>query len=167
MANDLETYLNNHLAGAAVGLLLATRLAESAMDGAEKLFFTDLKERISADQKKLTAVIELAGLSAGGFRNLAGRVLGKVGLWRTEIKSRSHTELGRFEMIEMLTIGIQGKSLLWQTLLEIAPTYPEWSGVNFKTLLKGANIQIAGMKLYHSREAHILFTKFGDTDSSH
>ncbi len=46
--------------GAAVGLLLATRLAESAIDGAERLFFTDLKERISADQKQLTAIIELA-----------------------------------------------------------------------------------------------------------
>ena len=101
---------------------------------------------------------------AGGLRNLAGRVLGKVRLWRTEIKSRSHAELGRFEMIEMLTIGIQGKSLLWQTLLEIAPSYPEWSGVDFTTLLKGANIQLAGMELYHSREAHILFTKFEDTE---
>ncbi len=67
-------------------------------------------------------------------RRVAGRVLGKVGIWRNEIKSRSHAELGRFEMIETLTIGIQGKSLLWQALLEIAPAYPEWSGIDFATL---------------------------------
>lgn len=158
MKDELETYLNNHLAGAGVGLLLVTRLAESAMDDAEELFFSDLEERISADQKQLTSVIELAGLSAGGLRNLVGRAIGKIQVWKTEIKSQDLGNLGRFEMIEMLAVGIEGKSLLWQTLLEISPAYPEWSEIDFAELVEGARTQLAGMELYHAREALLLFT---------
>jgi hypothetical protein len=43
-------------------------------------------------------------------------------------------ELGLFEALEMLALGVQGKRLLWVALREIAPAYPAWKDVNFADL---------------------------------
>ena len=43
-------------------------------------------------------------------------------------------QLGMFEALEMLAIGIQGKRLLWMVLYEISTWFPEWDGVDFRRL---------------------------------
>ena len=65
-------------------------------------------------------------------------------------------ELGMFQALEMLALGIQGKQLLWVVLNEIASQSPEWSNTNFAELGLEAIAQrdeIEIRRLEHGREA--------------
>lgn len=162
MKQDIGIYLNDHLAGAAGGTVLVTKLAESTIDNAENLFFTDLKEKIERDRQLLTEMIIEAGLKVGTIRHSVGAVISRVGVWRMENDGLELGELGRFEMIELLAVGIHGKLLLWKTLEEVSSSYPTWSGRNFGSFVKEAAEQEAGIEIYRCREAAMVFGTFDE-----
>jgi hypothetical protein len=43
-------------------------------------------------------------------------------------------DLGHFEALELLTLGIQGKRVLWKALAVVAPYYASWVIYDFKAL---------------------------------
>ncbi len=157
MKNDLETYLNDHLAGSAGGLMLAKRLAETATDPAEKLFFHGLKDKISDDRETLESVIRKAGYQVGTVGQMIGSTLARAGIWRMNMNGLEIGDLGRFELIELLAIGIHGKSLLWRTLHEISDFHPEWNGDDFDKLERSAVCQSLSIEVYRGTEAMFLF----------
>ncbi len=156
--NELETYLNEHLAGSAGGLILAEHLAETATDEGEKSYFDDLKNRISRDRDTLIEIITESGFTEGAVRHAVGSAMARFGVWRMDRKGMNIGELGRFEMIELLAVGIHGKCLLWRTLHLISELYPEWHIRNFIALEKSATCQSLSIEGYRSREALKVFS---------
>lgn len=134
MEQDLERYLNDHLAGSQGALLLIQDLADRHEDETAKGFFIDLKSKVADDQTLLKQLLADAKLDQSTFLKVAGDLTARVSRIKLMWEGMKPGELGIFEALEMLVLGIQGKRILWIMLGEIAPYYPEWSGVNFADL---------------------------------
>lgn len=134
MSLELERYLNDHLAGSAGALLLISHLADTAdLPGAPE-FFTSLHGQVEADQKLLERLLDLAGMSPSGTSKAAGQLTARVGMLKLMWEGFKPGELGMFEALEMLAIGIQGKRLLWVALSEVTPWFHEWESIDFAAL---------------------------------
>lgn len=158
MKHPLETYLNDHLAGSAVGLMLVSHLESTAPNEEEKRYFSSLKERIAEDKEILVEIIEKSGFEEATVRHAIGSAAARTGIWRMEMNGMGVGELGRFEMIELLEIGIHGKSRLWRTLRLICSNRPEWQKWDFDALEEKANHQSRTIETFRSREAFALFS---------
>lgn len=152
MNNGLQRYLNDHLAGSESALKLTDHLI-SRTTGAGSGFFKGLKRSIQQDQRTLVDVMKLAGVKTNPILRLAGSLTG--GAARLKLKLDPAT-LGDFESLEMLSLGIQGKRLLWRILDEISPSFPQWQGIDFIQLEKDALMQrdaVEDLRIHAGKEA--------------
>ncbi len=159
MKKKLGIYLNDHLAGAAVGVRLAERLTATSTDLAEKLCFAQLLDEVKSDRTELLGVIEETGCEVSRKRQAAGATLAKPVIWRMAAHGLDYGKLGRFEMIELLADGIQAKRLLWKTLQEVLGSRPGWKGLNFRELEKRASVQLQSIEVHRLHEASLAFAK--------
>jgi hypothetical protein len=134
MDQDLQRYLNDHLAGSEGALILIQDLADRQEEESEKQFFLEIKSKVAGDQTVLKSLLENAGLEKSALLQIAGSVTARAGRIKLMWEGMECGKLGMFEALEMLALGIQGKRLLWVVLGEIAPYFPEWKGVNFADL---------------------------------
>jgi len=134
MDSDLQRYLNDHLAGSAGAVDLIQTLADTSEDPGDESFFTELKAKVEEDRTLLKNLIEKLGHSSSALLEAAGNLTGKAGRLKLKWEGLEPGRLGRFEAMEMLSLGIQGKRLLWLMLAELAPWIPEWSEINFGDL---------------------------------
>ena len=141
MNDRLERYLNDHLAGSHSAVTVIKDLAERQEDPADARFFRDLGKAVEEDQKLLAALLESAGMKESSFQKAAGKVTAQAGRLKLRWEGMEPGELGTFEALEMLALGIQGKRILWIMLTEIAPLFPEWSGMDFRALERSAREQ--------------------------
>jgi len=122
-ARPIATYLNNHLAGAAAALSLLQKLTDSQKVPEDRRFYTSLLAEITRDKESLEDLLKRLGEDTGTMRQL-----GLVG------EGLDPGDLGLFEALEILVIGISGKCLLWKILSAVSADYPAWSGVDFPAL---------------------------------
>jgi len=134
MDSNLERYLNDHLAGSAGAVDLIQTLADHSEDPAHASFFIGLKAKVEEDRALLKGLLEKLGQSSSTMLQAAGNLTAKAGRLKLLWEGLEPGRLGTFEAMEMLTLGIQGKRLLWLILAEIAPWVPEWEGVDFAEL---------------------------------
>ncbi|BDS06917.1 hypothetical protein NT6N_19570 [Oceaniferula spumae] len=161
MKDDLERYLNDHLAGAASGVKLAKHLEETANNTEEKLFYRDLVAEIENDKSLLTEIIEAADFKVGRVRSAMSSSMSSAAMLRMDMHGSEVGELGRYEMTELLTVGIHGKILLWRTLGGIQPPFSVWRHYNFAQLERAAAKQHDAIEDYRSREARLVFGSTG------
>jgi hypothetical protein len=131
MDSSLHRYLNDHLAGSAVAIELIEAISQAQVDPEETQFFTKLQAEVERDRELLIRLIERLGQNESGLRQAAGAISAKASRLKLWWEGLELGELGLFEALEVLTLGIQGKRALWALLAEIAPWLPEWRGVAF------------------------------------
>jgi hypothetical protein len=138
MDQDLNRYLNDHLAGSSGALLLIQELAEShgATDARE--FFLQLKEKVEADRSLLADLLERIGQNPSSLLQVAGGIAARIAGIKLMWEQVEPGKLGLFEALEMLALGVQGKRLLWVALREISVWFPEWNGIDFEELERQA-----------------------------
>jgi len=119
----LGTYLNDHLAGANVGVELARRLHERAGAEPDAVTLGRLAEEIENDRNELRRLIEQLGVAGHPLKKAAGWFAGKVHRLTAKLPSGGE-DLGMLLEIEALALGIGGKLKLWQALLAVAPAHP-------------------------------------------
>jgi hypothetical protein len=134
MDDSLLRYLNDHLAGATGAIGLIEKLATSAEDAGEAAFFHDLQQAVEADRDLLKDLIARLGESSSTVLQAAGSITGAASRLKLSWEGMEPGRLGRFEAMEVLALGIQGKRLLWLVLEELAPFVPEWEGIDFAEL---------------------------------
>jgi hypothetical protein len=132
-AEALATYLNDHLAGSVAAVELVERAIKAHQGTPLASFLSGLQKDIEQDQESLRDLLRRLG---AGERRLK-----QAGAWLTEKASRvklggpnEGTPLARLEMLETLSLGIQGKLALWRVLRLVAPRYPELAGVDLDGL---------------------------------
>jgi len=130
----LERYLNDHLAGASGALLVIDRIIDSQDSPEAEEFFRDLKSKVEDDRSRLEELLIAAGLSPSLLLKATGHVSARFGLMKLMWEGMEPGELGMFEALELLSLGIQGKRLLWLALHEIGGLFPEWSDFDFAAL---------------------------------
>lgn len=134
MDQNLERYLNDHLAGSCGAVRLIDDLAGRQDDVAGRDFFLGLKAKVEGDQVLLRDLLERAGMKESGALQAAGSLTARASRLKLMWEGFEPGNLGMFEALEMLALGIQGKRLLWLVLAEIAPHFPEWQGIPFADL---------------------------------
>jgi hypothetical protein len=158
MDQDLQRYLNDHLAGSAGAVQLIDSLATRQEDPAEADFFHSLKAKVEADREQLRELLTRAGLEESSGLQIAGKLTAGASKLKLKWEGMEPGELGMLEALEMLALGIQGKRLLWVMLAELAPAFPEWEGIPFADLELEAIEQrdaVEERRLQHGRDSLI------------
>jgi len=117
---------------------------------------------VSDDHELLISLVEGTGFKVSAVRHTVGTVLARMGLWRLVNNGLRLGELGKFESLELISVGIQGKRLLWRTFGELQESYPAWEATNFHDLELEAMKQRDGVEKFRLREAKLVFGAFGD-----
>jgi hypothetical protein len=133
----LSIYLNDHLAGATVGVELARRARGSnreSTDFGEPL--ADLCAEIEADRTTLQRVMEELGVRRDPLKVKAGWLGEKLGRLKLNGQLRGYSPLSRVVELEGLVVGIGGKAELWATLRRALGS--EWRGFDFAALAERA-----------------------------
>ena len=113
---QLSTYLNDHFAGSVVAVELLEHLESTHADTPLKTFFTELRTEIEADRKQLQNLMESAGIEQSSFRKASAWISEKFTELKLRVDDPGQGALRLLESVEVLSLGIEGKRLLWRSL---------------------------------------------------
>lgn len=148
MDHSLQRYLNDHLAGSAGALHLIEKVTEGFDLPEARAFFLGLKRKIETDREVLKDLTGGLDEEPSAILEVAGKVAARVGSLKLDWEGAEPGELGLFEALELLTLGVHGKSLLWEILGEIQPHFPEWADHDFAALKREAIRQRDGVEFW-------------------
>ena len=113
----LAIYLNDHLAGATLGVELARRLRGSNEDDPEfGPVLAEVCAEIEADRETLKAVMDQLGVGQSKLKPLAATLGERLGRLKPNGQLRGYSPLSRLDELELLQIGVAGKRRLWRAL---------------------------------------------------
>lgn len=151
----LSAYLNDHLAGSVAAIQLVERCRDREEDSELGHALVRLADEIAEDQASLERVMK----QVGAARNPAKR-LGAVGAEMMLRFKQALPALGigsaaiaRLEDLELLSLGIEGKALLWRAFGAIAEKDARLEGFDFAALEARARDQRALLEPFRLRAA--------------
>jgi hypothetical protein len=110
-------YLNDHLAGATLGLELVRRAARENAGSSLGLFLNDvLLPEIADDRETLRRLMSQLGVQVSTPKVAAAWALEKFGRLKSNGSVRQYSPLSRLLELEGLAAGIEGKRGLWVAL---------------------------------------------------
>lgn len=113
----LSVYLNDHLAGANAAFAVLGALEDVP---GFKLWVNHLRDEIASDRQVLESLMSDLKIEPGMLRQAMGRLTGKLGDIKTRVEDPSGGHLRELELLETLSLGIEGKKTLWVTLQSVA-----------------------------------------------
>jgi hypothetical protein len=137
---DLDSYLNDHLAGSISALELIAHWVDAHKGEPLGSFFVETEREIKADQDTLRAVMRTLGIEESKMRQAGAWVAEKVGRARLIIAGDEPGSLGLVLTLEGLIMGVTGKKLLWRALA--TEKLPQLSSYNFEQLQRRAEQQV-------------------------
>jgi hypothetical protein len=117
-AKHLSIYLNDHLTGSTFALELVGRAAGENAGTELGDFLAGLKTEIEADRRTLEQIMSSLGASVDQLKRPIAWLAEKVGRLKPNGRLLGYSPLSRLEELEFLSIGIEGKRLLWVVLAE-------------------------------------------------
>ena len=137
---DLDSYLNDHLAGSISALELIAHWVEVHKGEPLGSFFVETEREIKADQDTLRDVMRTLGVEESKVRQAGAWAAEKVGRARLMIAGDEQGSLGLVLTLEGLIMGVTGKKLMWRALA--AAKLPRLKSYNFEELQRRAEQQI-------------------------
>src|SRR5215212_901048 len=143
MASDeaLTAYLNDHLAGSAAGVELASKLRDNNQGTELGRAMVALHHDISEDRDTLESLLGQLELDRHAVKEAAGWMLEKVSRLRLNPALTGSTELTQLMETEALSLGIEGKLAMWLALKEVAAADPRLAGTDYDRLIERARGQ--------------------------
>ncbi len=141
MSNPLATYLHDHLAGSNFATELLKNLQDQHAGKPLGQFAATLLIELEEERQILQGIIDRVGAEPSTLKEATAWVGEKVA--RIKLRRASSAELGTFEALEALSLGILGRAALWRALSVISPTDVRVRGVDFDALIAGAHAQHA------------------------
>jgi hypothetical protein len=136
----LRIYLNDHLAGAALGIGVARRLRESNREDPEMAEpLGRICAEIEADRRTLEALMKRLGVRRGRVKPMLASAGEKLGRLKPNGQLRGYSPLSRLIELEFLLIGITGKKQLWKALERALGDEP--GGFDLPRLIERADAQ--------------------------
>ena len=151
MSDPLATYLHDHLAGAVVAVNLLEALRGQHAGEPLGQFAAELLVEVEEDRAVLRGLAQRVGAGSGALKGAAAWLSEKVS--RLKLRRRSAGELGAFEALEALALGILGKLALWRALAVAAAADARLRGVDFDHLGTRAQAQHARVEEYRLEAA--------------
>lgn len=153
--NDDLGYLNDHLAGAAAALQHVDRMHSREPESELGHVLDALRTEIDEDREVLERVI----VALGGSRNpvkragaLGAEMLASLRM-QMPVLGAGSTAATRLEEVEVLSLGIEGKRLLWAALGELAGSDPRLAAFDFAALERRAEDQRNRLERFRLRFA--------------
>jgi hypothetical protein len=137
----LGIYLNDHLAGATLGVELAHRMARSRTGPGAGSTMERLAAEIAQDRSALQEIMARLGIPARVYKVCAGWIGEKVGRLKLNGRLRSRSPLSNLEELEMLRLGVEGKAAGWRTLRVLADSDPRLDSARLDSLMSRARSQ--------------------------
>jgi hypothetical protein len=116
----LGIYLNDHLAGSTGGLELVKRAAGENEGTELGGFLSGLQEEIAADRRELEKIMDELGVGRDQAKVAMGWVTEKAGRLKFNGVLTGYSPLSPLVELEALSLGIEGKRLMWVALSDVA-----------------------------------------------
>jgi hypothetical protein len=137
---ELDSYLNDHLAGSVSALELIGHWAHIHRGEPLGGFFAETEAEIKADQDTLRDVMRSLGVEESKVRKAGAWAAEKVGRARLLIAGDEPGTLGLVLTLEGIIMGVTGKKLMWRALA--AANFPQLNGYDFEEPQRRAEQQI-------------------------
>jgi hypothetical protein len=134
----LATYLNDHLAGAMVALELLEHLQKAHAGTPMEKFAADLYAEIDEDRQVLINLMSKLNIAESRTRQAAAWLTEKAGRVKLRFDDPSGGDLLLYQILETLSLGIEGKSSLWTALEAAAEDAPALRVENYDALRQRA-----------------------------
>jgi hypothetical protein len=154
---DLDSYLNDHLAGSVSALELIAHWVKVHKGEPLGRFFVETEREIKADQDTLRDVMRTLGAEESKMRQAGAWAAEKVGRVRLMIAGDEQGSLGLVLTLEGLIMGVTGKKLLWRALA--AAKLPPLNIYNFEQLQGRAEQQIERIEAERIRAVSQAFSE--------
>lgn len=105
---------------------------------------------IAEDIETFRGVMRDLGISQNPVKNVVVMAAERVGRLKPNGKLRSYSPLSRFEELEFLAMGIDGKKQLWTTLRDLAGLAARLPEVDFDALIDRAAAQREDLEPYRA-----------------
>ena len=160
LMSGLDGYLNDHLAGAAAAIKLVERCRAREPDTDLGHVLQALLGEIEEDRGVLRRVIGALGGSANPLKRAGAVGVERLGSLRMSLPvfGPGSARAARLEEIEMLSLGVEGKRLLWRALGELASSHGPLLGFDFVELERRAASQRERLERFRLELAAAAFT---------
>ncbi len=155
----LETYLQDHRAGAAMGSDLAHRLAEENLGTPYEDFLLGLAQEIDGDVEMLERIMDRFGVSKPALKIAGAKAAEKLGRLKPNEQLAGYSPLSRVLELEGLRGGVQAKQALWDSLVELAQHDDRLDPEQMAELQAKAQKQLDGLREQHCTAAHDAFVE--------
>jgi hypothetical protein len=143
---ELATYLNDHFAGSLAGVELAKYLERGGFGDEVSDTAAALRLEIAADRDVLEGLIRSLGFAPSGTRQAATWLMKKAAELKARWDDPSARGLGLLEMLEALSLGIEGKAALWSALASVDDGPAALKQLDYGRLLQRAHHQRARLE---------------------
>ena len=153
MVGLLSIYLNDHLAGATVGVELAQRSATNNRTSAYGRFLQQLAAEIREDRESLVEIMRSLGVGIDRVKVSAAWTAEKLGRLKLNGHLLGYSPLSRLVEIEALMLGVTGKLALWRALKQLEPSRPQLANATLAGLIVRAQRPLADLEDHRLRAA--------------
>lgn len=155
---SMTNYLQDHLAGAAAGSEIAKRIAGEYRKPPLGTFLADLARDIEMDKATLERIMADLEISQDLLKQSVAWVGEKVSRLKLSEAVTGDPALKQMMEFEILSMGIEGKALLWRSLEQVANASPALADVDFGELQKRAQVQREGLEEHRLAAAQAALT---------
>jgi hypothetical protein len=137
----MDVYLNDHLAGATLGVALAEQIRERHEGTPLGEVLTTIAGEIEEDRQTLLGLMERMDVSTNPVKQATGWLGEKASRVKFSGAMSGEPEQSAFLALESLTLGVEGKRRLWSALKSVANAYPALGSIDLDDLIARARAQ--------------------------
>jgi len=137
---DLDSYLNDHLAGSISALEVIDHWADAHKGEPLGYCFAQIETEVKADQETLRDIMRTLGIEESKVRKAGAWAAEKLGRARLIVAGNEPRSLGLVQTLGGLIMGMTGKKLMWAALA--AAKLTPLSSRNFEQLQRRAEQQV-------------------------
>jgi len=157
--SQMETYLNDHLAGAVAAIDLLGRLAGADDIGdARARALAELRADIAADREQLEALMARLDIDESRSRKAMAWIAERASHLKLRLDDSPDGALGWLEALDTLAIGIEGKRALWRALAAAAEHEPRLRSMDYERLVGRAEEQRSRVEMMRLEAAMAALT---------
>jgi hypothetical protein len=154
--SGLDTYLNDHIAGATAGTNLAKMAAQEHQTDEHGPFFSEIYAEIQADFDTLQELASALGVEESATKGALAEIGSKV--MGPKFTGGDDDELNAFVTLETLSIGVEGKVCMWKALKTVESEYAALGNYDIDELLGRAVSQREKIEAQRQKMAPLALT---------
>ena len=159
--DPLGIYLNDHLAGATAGLELARRVARAGQVPAPQPDLRRFAGEVAEDREALLRIMGALNVPVRSYKVWAAWAGEKAGRLKFNGRLTTRSPLSNLEELEIMRLGVEGKSAGWRTLRELADRDGRLDASQLDELLSRAHRQTEFLEEARVRAAQQVIAESG------